>query len=242
MSDLIPQESQQIIDQFMTQIDAEQQKINDAYLQIGKAYYEGHPTDYAPEYEAHYTSIRTSYETVVALRQKILEAKGLRICPACGSELPRNIRFCSECGTLMADEASDEPRCKRCGEPLAEGAKFCTKCGQPAESPAPVSVYADPEPVMEYIPDEPEEISETEARIVEPEAEDTPTAADVCPVCGESLFPGSAFCTSCGARIGAPASEAETPVPERPAFCTSCGSPLTPGVAFCTECGQPVAN
>ena len=148
MSDFIPQESQQEMDTFTVQIEAEQQKINDAYTQIGKAYYEGHPSDYDPAYEAYYDAIRTSYDTVVSLREKVLEAKGLRICPNCGCELPRDIRFCSECGTLMADEVPEEPRCKRCGEPLAEGAKFCTKCGTPAEAPAPAPVFADPELVV----------------------------------------------------------------------------------------------
>ena len=242
MSDFNLQESQQEMDQFTVQIEAEQQKINDAYTQIGKAYYEGHPSDYDPDYESYYSAIRTSYETVLSLREKILEAKGLRLCPNCGCELSIDMRFCSECGTLMADESPEEPRCKRCGEPLAEGAKFCTKCGQPADVPAPV--FADSEPIMEYEPetapsiDTPPESAEEPAE--EPVEEPTP-AQNVCPVCGEPLLPGSTFCTSCGARIEITTAEPET-APARPAFCTGCGSPLTPGVAFCTECGQPVAN
>ena len=247
MSDYNLQESQQEMDQFTAQIEAEQQKINDAYTQIGKAYYESHSTDYDPEYESFYSAIRASYETVVSLREKILEAKGLRICPNCGCEMSLAIRFCSECGTLMADESPEEPRCKRCGEPLAEGAKFCTKCGQPTDVPSQAPVFADSEPITEYVSEEPEEAPATDItpepaeEPFEESAEEPTPAQNICPVCGEPLFPGSAFCTSCGARIDT-TPEPEISEPLRPAFCTGCGSPLTPGVAFCTECGQPVAN
>ena len=91
MSDTFMEENRQDMDWIKTQIDAEQEKINEAYTQIGKAYYEGHTTDYDPAYESYYASIKASYQTVLALHDQILASRGLRLCPSCGSEMPRDI-------------------------------------------------------------------------------------------------------------------------------------------------------
>jgi Double zinc ribbon len=51
-----------------------------------------------------------------------------------------------------------------------------------------------------------------------------------CPRCHRPVPPDTAFCDSCGARIGSPPS------------CSLCGTLLTPGARFCSSCGTMVGN
>lgn len=66
-----------------------------------------------------------------------INAKGTKFCSSCGTGLanecsnchasvPLNSKFCQECGT------STQPlvlHCKNCNSKLAEGTKFCSECG-----------------------------------------------------------------------------------------------------------------
>lgn len=45
-------------------------------------------------------------------------------CPACGTKLPGNAKFCFECGVKIARSCPD------CGAQLQPGAKFCLECGK----------------------------------------------------------------------------------------------------------------
>lgn len=67
------------------------------------------------------------------------------VCPNCGAVLKPNARFCSKCGTSLAEPAKPQPDvtaepapkpapgpksfCKNCGTQLKPGAKFCPICG-----------------------------------------------------------------------------------------------------------------
>lgn len=79
--------------------------------------------------------------------------KAAEKCPKCGAALPKNARFCLECGEKI-DSTPDKvvcPRCgktvpkskfcpecgykfaavcPKCGTPVADGAKFCMECGE----------------------------------------------------------------------------------------------------------------
>lgn len=59
-------------------------------------------------------------------------------CTNCGTILDDDALFCSECGTRQ--EPADK-KCKNCGAVMPAGAKFCMNCGTPVDaspSPAPV--------------------------------------------------------------------------------------------------------
>jgi len=61
-------------------------------------------------------------------------------CPSCGAELPRDARFCIECGVALATPATDAtvklPRgeaafaCPACGAANPADAIFCVRCGR----------------------------------------------------------------------------------------------------------------
>ena len=47
-------------------------------------------------------------------------------CPQCNAPLPKNVKFCPECGARVIQD----DKCKKCGAKLQPGAKFCTECGE----------------------------------------------------------------------------------------------------------------
>jgi len=46
-------------------------------------------------------------------------------CPECEAPLPKNVKFCPECGAKIAAQQ----HCTECGTKLSPGAKFCPECG-----------------------------------------------------------------------------------------------------------------
>jgi ribosomal protein L32 len=56
--------------------------------------------------------------------------EGIRAtCPECEAPLPRNVKFCPECG----HKVQAGRHCTECGAKLAEGVKFCGECGKETE-------------------------------------------------------------------------------------------------------------
>ena len=71
-------------------------------------------------------------ESVRIKRENILKLKGLMKCPACDFELPKDAKFCKNCGTQIGTQEMMEASqgiCSNCGSQITEGAKFCSKCG-----------------------------------------------------------------------------------------------------------------
>jgi membrane protease subunit (stomatin/prohibitin family) len=65
-------------------------------------------------------------------REMLTEAEwrqGVRAtCPECNEPLPRNVKFCPQCGASVKSVA----HCTECGAKLTAGAKFCPECGTKA--------------------------------------------------------------------------------------------------------------
>ena len=48
------------------------------------------------------------------------------ICPKCGSEMKKGLKFCSECGASLVVQ---KKKCIKCGAEINEDMKFCPECG-----------------------------------------------------------------------------------------------------------------
>ena len=143
-------------------ISDEERRINNAYQQIGKLYFEMHLEDFEDCFKDHFAAINESLGKIQDYRQQITNIKGVVKCPNCGAEVPKDSAFCSSCGTPVpkqdvpaaeavvvsapeaapvetpveeapAVEAPVEKKCSSCGATLEDGALFCTNCGTKVE-------------------------------------------------------------------------------------------------------------
>ena len=57
-------------------------------------------------------------------------------CPKCGFKLPKNAKFCFECGTKIEQMNENEMICPVCGKKTPKG-KFCMECGSPLINKCP---------------------------------------------------------------------------------------------------------
>lgn len=48
-------------------------------------------------------------------------------CPNCGAEVPKDSRFCPQCGKPLEEV---KPQCPNCGADVPAGSKFCNQCGK----------------------------------------------------------------------------------------------------------------
>lgn len=81
---------------------------------------------------AYIKEINLRRESVQIKRENILKLKNLIKCPLCNYELPKDAKFCKNCGEKIeihetAMESNDS--CRNCGSMIVEGARFCSKCG-----------------------------------------------------------------------------------------------------------------
>ena len=69
-------------------------------------------------------------------------------CPACGSVVSAEARFCPSCGERLPEpepEKAPEPEektgfCSGCGAQLEKDSAFCPACGKPVEAPAQAEI------------------------------------------------------------------------------------------------------
>lgn len=222
------------------QINEEERKINEAYMQIGKKYLELHQLDAEPEFQEMLSAMAESRRKIGEYQAQIRKNKHVILCANCNEEIPETVLYCTSCGAEnpvgkrlakereereAAERAAAERAaanavppaasamvCKVCGKPYVLGDKFCTHCGTPLPS-APVPV----EPVIPT----PAPASSS----VEPV---TPTPVPVSSS-AESVIP--------------------TPVEQRPEqpknavrICPVCGSVMAEQNRFCTKCGSPMGD
>lgn len=127
-------------------INSEEDKIQKLYTQIGKTLYEKYtaggavPEDAIETFEA----IKVHEQNIRALKDKVLEIKGSKLCVSCGAEIDKDQLFCSKCGAkneipseppmaAAAETAATTATCPACGSVIQQGAAFCTNCGAKME-------------------------------------------------------------------------------------------------------------
>lgn len=121
-------------------IGTEENKIEKAYIGIGKIVYDGFKKgeDVSQDLKEHCEKIKSCEENIDEIRQKIFELKKVKICTSCNAELDIEVAFCSKCGAKQEkpQPVAEEPIklvCDTCGNENDLGAEFCTKCGKKIE-------------------------------------------------------------------------------------------------------------
>lgn len=81
-------------------ITQEEDKIKKLYTNIGKKVYESYlkdPDNYA-QFKEECEAIGSHNENIKKMKARILEAKNLRLCSACGEEIGNDVVYCPKCG------------------------------------------------------------------------------------------------------------------------------------------------
>ncbi len=83
------------------QISSEESKIKEAYLAIGKRYFEENMGEVSDAYINDFTIINEAKARISELQEQIKTIKGVFSCPNCGAEVTTESVFCSSCGAKI---------------------------------------------------------------------------------------------------------------------------------------------
>lgn len=92
--------------QLKSKLSAEKDKINKAYITLGKAYYDRHEGELEEEFADEFHIIQAGLVKIASLEDEIAELEGTRVCAECGAKVEKNAAFCSRCGAPMDSTAS----------------------------------------------------------------------------------------------------------------------------------------
>lgn len=124
------------------QINSEENKIRDAYIALGKAYYRKYRKNPDVEEAVQFEVIANAEIAIAKYKTEIQAIKKVTICHNCGAEVASDALFCSRCGAKKETKEKEESRetehegrrvCPKCGAELEEDAAFCQACGEPVE-------------------------------------------------------------------------------------------------------------
>jgi rRNA maturation endonuclease Nob1 len=116
-------------------ISNEEDKINATLPKMGNISYQkfknGESID--PDLINYCNKIEEIKSTILALKQKIMEIKSIRLCQNCQSELGLDVSFCPKCGTKQEEPeiitVEEMKTCPDCGISVPLDSAFCTSCG-----------------------------------------------------------------------------------------------------------------
>lgn len=91
-----------------SQISVEENRINAAYLSIGKRFYEENAGEVMEAYIQDFSVINESKAKIQNLKAQLVHIKGVCQCPHCNAEVPASYSFCNFCGAKLAVEEPKE--------------------------------------------------------------------------------------------------------------------------------------
>jgi ribosomal protein L40E len=120
------------------EINKTEEAIKKAQAEIGQQVYEAYKAGKGDKaYTESCDTIKGLEEKKVELKQKVLDAKNMKICTGCGAELAADVVFCAKCGAKQEVVAkASEPAgkaCAACGAAVPADSAFCTSCGAKVE-------------------------------------------------------------------------------------------------------------
>lgn len=101
--------------------------IQRMYRELGKAYYQDHKDDPAPEYSQVF-AIKAAFEEIGELKASKDEIRGIKRCENCGKIISSEAKFCSGCGAKVAEEEKvSEGEAEEKAEDIADDAESAVK-------------------------------------------------------------------------------------------------------------------
>ena len=130
-------------------LESEISSLEQLYNALGRAYFERHRNDPAPDVAEQVAAIALSLQRVDDHKRQLedIDRGGVK-CGGCGTIVPSDAAFCPSCGQPIEKQKSvgdDQPAmakekpennipdaaCPYCGSPNAAGAEVCSTCGSP---------------------------------------------------------------------------------------------------------------
>lgn len=111
--------------------------IKNAYIEIGKKYFELNSTSPSEDFAESVAIINENNAKIESLKASLDALEDKMPCPGCGAVLDKSQKFCDKCGAkieLPEPPAEKTPVCPGCGTNVVEGQKFCEKCGAKIEA------------------------------------------------------------------------------------------------------------
>ena len=84
-----------------SQISTEENRINAAFLAIGRRYFEENAGEVSEEYISDFSAINDARAKIRSYQDQISIIKGICTCQNCGAEVSNEAVFCSACGTKV---------------------------------------------------------------------------------------------------------------------------------------------
>ena len=81
-----------------------QNKLDKAYVEVGKKYLELHPANDEEDMKAVVEAVYTLEDQLKELKKQLQELKGTVKCDTCGSECDEQDAFCRKCGSELKKE------------------------------------------------------------------------------------------------------------------------------------------
>lgn len=128
--------------QLKSRLSSEKEKVNKAYINLGKAYYDRHEASAEEEYPEDFDTIRSGLLKISELEEEIISLEGTRICAECGAKVEKGAAFCGRCGAQMPlkqeetediFESCDEEEVSEEGTPQQESAAQVPSAEEKAE-------------------------------------------------------------------------------------------------------------
>jgi len=91
-----------------SQISAEEGRIQAAFLEIGKKFFEKNAGEVGEEFVEDFNIINEAKAKIAEFTNLIMDIKGTYNCPNCGTEVATTAAFCANCGSKLEAPAKAE--------------------------------------------------------------------------------------------------------------------------------------
>lgn len=90
------------------QISNEEDRINAAYIAIGKRFFEENAGEVSEAYISNFSIINDSKAKIRQYQDQIKVIKGVSVCSNCGAEVPMGAAFCNACGSKVEQPKAEK--------------------------------------------------------------------------------------------------------------------------------------
>ena len=93
-----------LVDKNEQKLASEERKLQTAYMEIGKLYYEKHEGEIDEEYIPLFEDVAAAAAAAADYKEQISKARNQVQCPCCGAYQSADSAFCNKCGASLKSD------------------------------------------------------------------------------------------------------------------------------------------